>query len=217
MHATHTTPLQSTREKYILTHNSLFTAHYSILNAHCQVLIAQCSLITAPLLIAHNSHTKHNYSLLTTHTQRTTHNSLFTTHFLPRTTTTFFASRPFTSSTNKSMNMIPDELQVFPVPVACVSFLHWSASPYSYNSRPINVWKKTYTSQLIGLLPIHYSIFIILNSRHTPLHITFLFIAQSYLRTVLARNSQLTTYCSLFIAHHWQLSIDHYPLLTTHH
>ena len=72
-HSYNTSPINAW--KNILTHNSLFTAHYSILNAHCQVLIAQCSLITAPLLIAHNSHTKHNYSLLTTHTQRTIHYS----------------------------------------------------------------------------------------------------------------------------------------------
>ena len=76
MHATHTTPLQSTREKNIFTHNSLFTAHYSILNAHCQVLSAHQSLL--------------HYSLLTTHTQSTithcsqlthnAHNSQFTIH-----------------------------------------------------------------------------------------------------------------------------------------
>ena len=119
----------------------ILTAHYSILTTYNSLL----SIYYSPQTTHYSQPTTRSifyYSPLMTHCPLyeywsiITHDLLLTinhslpiiaTHYALPTRTTCFASRPFTSSTNKSMNMLPDESQVFPLPVECVSFLHCSS------------------------------------------------------------------------------------------
>ena len=137
------------------THYPLFSTHNSLLTIHFSTNNSQPTIHYTFFTTHHSLPTTHytNYSSLTLiltscYLLLTINNSPFTTHQL---ITHSQRGQRASSSTNKSISisMWPDESQVFPFPVACVSFLHCSASfryhkrtPYSYNTSPINVWKK---------------------------------------------------------------------------
>ena len=197
-------------KKNLVTYISQNTASRSLFNTYCRVLTSHFSIT-------------HCSQLTTDNSQFITHNSLLITNsFSLPTKTTCFVSRPFTSSTNKSISMWPDGSQVFQLPVACVSFPHCSASPYSYNTPPINVWKKKTqlsTDPFCWLLNTHDLLFFI----HRTITQYSWFIAHSYIFTATCSQRALTTYCLLLTAHHSQLLIYQSQLIThneqstTHH
>ena len=95
--------------------------------------------------------------------------------------------------------MWPDSSQVFQLPVACVSFLHCSASPYSYNTPPINVWKKNTTlnspfllttqyAQLINFYPPHNYPILVVHCSQLHIH--------CYLLATRTHNLLFIAYCS---------------------
>ena len=177
------TPPINTWKKYLYWQ---LTVYCALLYTQCALPSAQCSLITAPLLIAHNSHAKHNYSLLTTHTQRTQltiQNSQLITPHERRQRSLLHALSPLRPTSSHLMNR-----KFF----LCLSrvfrlFLHCSASsrqhkrkPHSYNTLSSQRVKKiflrtTHKSLLLAhylklsahFSLLHYSLLTIHNAQHT--------------------------------------------------
>ena len=185
---------------------------YSQLTVYCALLYTQCALPSAHCSVLTNHCSIAHCSQLTHNAQFTIHNSFSTTN--DDNVLCFTPFHIFDQQVDEH-----DTWWVASFSCACrVCFVSSLICLAIFIQQPSNQRVKKNLHLTINRtapyspLNIYYSSL----TTHSITHY-FLFIAQSYLLTVLAHNSQLTTYCSLFIAHHWQLSIDHYPLLTTHH